>query len=524
MKQSEHMETAPKMWERLISKRRRYIERAIDGSSLTIPHIAPPMWTDSFNNDQDLINPWQSVGSAGVKNIASKFMLTLFPPNLPFFKLTFNDIKLAEASPADRAEADASLVQIENLVQNEIETMGFSPKAHTALVHLAITGNAILQVPNDGPVRFWPLSSYVAERDIDDNLLTLVFRQEVSIVNLPIDLQEKAFESVGDPDGKERNKEISLYTVLKRTGPDKYETYQELGKQGNIVPDSEGTFTEDDMPYIVLRWTHDPGSAYGRSLVEELMGDLRSLENLSESIVQGAAMAAHHNWLLKPGGSTRMRDLLNAPNGAIIAGDIADISPLQMNKGSDYALAGTQAAVLAQRLGASFLKTEVRQAERVTAEEIRALTQELQENLGGVFAIQSSEFQLPLVKRVMARMKKQGKLPDLPKDLIEPKIVTGIQGLGRGQEFNRLLVALQSITTVVGPAAIPDFFDQREVILSILNGSGVTADDLVLTQEEIGQIQQAKASQQLVANLGPDVVKGLSKNNPEGFQGEQPPQ
>ena len=56
-----------------------------------------------------------------------------------------------------------------------------------------------------------------------------------------------------------------------------------------------------------------------------------------------------------------------------------------------------------------------RNAERVTASEIRFMAEDLEQALGGIYSILSQEFQLPFVMRKMAMMEKSKKLPKLPK-------------------------------------------------------------------------------------------------------------
>ena len=79
-----------------------------------------------------------------------------------------------------------------------------------------------------------------------------------------------------------------------------------------------------------------------------------------------------------------------------------------------------------------------RNAERVTAEEVRFMAQELETSLGGVYSILSQELQLPLIKILIFRMEKQGRMPVFPKNVIKPQIITGMEALGRGQDLNKL--------------------------------------------------------------------------------------
>ena len=61
-----------------------YLERARESAELTIPYLYPPRGS---NQATTYPTPYQSVGSRGVMNLASKLMLALFPPQAPFFRL-----------------------------------------------------------------------------------------------------------------------------------------------------------------------------------------------------------------------------------------------------------------------------------------------------------------------------------------------------------------------------------------------------------------------------------------------------
>jgi hypothetical protein len=74
----------------------------------------------------------------------------------------------------------------------------------------------------------------------------------------------------------------------------------------------------------------------------------------------------------------------------------------------------------------------------VTAEEIRYMAQELESALGGVYSILSQEFQLPLVNRIMFAMQQAKRLPSLPKGVVKPTIVTGMEALGQGNDLNKI--------------------------------------------------------------------------------------
>ena len=55
-------------------------------------------------------------------------------------------------------------------------------------------------------------------------------------------------------------------------------TITSIRKSRDNSPGSEGQYKKDLMPWIALRMVHLDGEDYGRSFVEEYLGDLKSLE------------------------------------------------------------------------------------------------------------------------------------------------------------------------------------------------------------------------------------------------------
>jgi hypothetical protein len=393
--------------------------------------------------------------------------------------------------------------------------MGLRPVAYQAFRHLVVTGNGIIHMPNKGRPKFMPMKRYVVKRDPDDNLLLLLFKESVNFSVLPKNVQRAVAaeadmsHAVQSQDITQRN--ITIYSRVQRMTNGRFAGWQEL-ENGARIPGTQGAWDEEELPWIVLRWNRIDGEDYGRGLGEEELGDLRSLEGLSQAIVDGAAAASHHIWLVNPNGRTRIRDVSGAPTGAFRVGNADDLSAMRLDKGADFAFATGVIQDLERRLKHAFLLVEgvQRNAERVTAEEIRTLTAELQENLGGVFSVQSEEFQLPIVKRTMRRMESRGALPPTPRGLVTPKIVTGLEGLGRNQENNRLRIAATDIQGTLGEAGMATL-NMREWAERFITGAGVTPEGLIYTEEEIQAQQQAAQMAALAERAAPQAMSAAGK-------------
>ena len=166
-----------------------------------------------------------------------------------------------------------------------------------------------------------------------------------------------------------------------------------------------------------------------------------------------------------------------------------------------------------ERLSYAFLLTEstIRNADRVTAEEVRLVTQSIERQLGGIYSVLSQEFQLPLVNTVMRRMEKAKKLPKIPKDKVTPAIVTGIEALGRGNDLNRLDIYLAGIAQILGPEALAQHINMQEYMKRRASALGIDTEGLVRTQEEIDAKMQQQQMGQMTEKLGPTAINAVSK-------------
>ena len=497
--------SAKALYSSLEGHRYQYLDRARQCSKLTLPYVLPE---EGFGAHSKLDTPFQGVGARGVNNLASKLLLALLPPNAPFFRLNVDTFKLQEeGAPLELiTEIEASLQSVEEAVMAEISRESYRTGLHEALKQLIITGNSLVYLPDEGGMRVFRLDRYVVKRDPMGNVTQIVTRENLSFKTLPEEMQQIVGDDV-DADGN-----VSLYTAILLNDSNKWEIFQDIND--TRVPNSEGTYDKDKSPFIPLRFSRVDGENYGRGYVEEYLGDLQSLESLTRAIVEGSAAAAKVLFLVNPNGTTRQRVLAEAPNGAIVQGSAQDVTTLQLQKGSDFQVAQVTMNEIKDRLGHSFLLTSgvVRNAERVTAEEIRMLSQELETAIGGLYSLLSNELQIPLVNRIMAAMNKGKRLPKLPKDIVNPVIITGVEALGRGNDLQKLDLFLAGAAQVVGPQAVAEYVNVGEYFKRRATSLGIKTQGLVKSEEEIQAMMQQQQQMQLTEKLGPAGIKAVSDN------------
>ncbi len=505
-----------KKYENASSLRTTYLERAREAAKLTIPSLVPE---EGHSSSSKLYTPYQGVGARGVNNLASKLLLSLLPPNAPFFAMRLDDFTIQELAQTDgaRAKVDEALNKYERAVMTEIENSGMRSPIFEALKQLIVAGNVLLYLPPEGGARVFPLSRYVVKRDPMGEIIEVIVKETMSRATLPQDIQEMLMSKEGDlPSEGNTNKtdEINIFTKMYREN-DKYILYQEI--EGMIVPKSQGKYPLDRAPMLPLRWTRIDGEDYGRSYVEEYIGDLISLEGLSKAVLEASAVSAKVVFMVAPNGTTRARDIAKADNGGIVSGNAAEVSTLQVQKQADMSIASQTVGIITERLSYAFLMNSAiqRAGERVTAEEVRYMAGELEDALGGVYSILSQEFQLPLVNRIIARMIKKKKLPQLPKGVANPTIVTGLEALGRGHDMNKYSMFLQALTPL-GPQAVSQFMNVSDYITRVGTALGIDMDGLIKSEEQMKQerqeqmqkMQQAQMMELAKAATGPVAKEG----------------
>ena len=494
----EVVETAKEIYERLENERKSYVTRAEDCAKYTIPSLFPK---ETDNKDTKYETPWQSVGARGLNNLTAKLLLALFPPNSPFYKLTLRDDIAAyyEADPQAKYEIEQKLVQLEQIILNCIETYQIRVTINEALKQLLVAGNCCLFLPpKEGGIKLYRLSSYVIQRDALGNTIQLVATDKLTVATLPADVK-----NLVDPN-KKPDEEVVVYThIYYSNDDDRMYSYQEI--EGKQIPGTGNNYPKDKCPWIPLRLIKLDGESYD---VEEYLGDLKSLEGLQKAIVELAAIAATVINLVNPNGITQVRKVTKCKNGGFAPGRRSDIETMQLEKQQDMQIAKQTADALEARLSYVFMLNSAvqRSGERVTAEEIRYVAGELEDTLGGIYSILSQELQLPLVRRLLAQLQSTGQIPQLPDNMIEPAITTGIEALGRGHALNKLTTFLSLVKDI--PEA-QQRLQWGTLITAIASGSNIDTTGLVKSDEEMQQEMQQQAMLQMAQAATPQLAKGL---------------
>lgn len=450
--------------------------------------------------------PYNGFGARAIKQLAAKILLALFPPSQPFVRIQIDEkhMKSFNLDEAGRGKVEQALAATEKMLVSLLEEKGLRSTLYEAVKQLLICGNTLLYVGKDR-VRLYKLDKYVTERDSRGVVTSIIVCEKIKQSKLPADLQAK----LGDKLKAKKNGDFKLHTYVYKQGGT-WRSHQEV--EGIQIKDSASVYREDKNPWIPLTLNLVDGEPYSRSFTEEHLGDLNTLESLTKAITQAAVAASKVIFLVKPNATTRPVNLQKAKNGDFVNGDRDDVGALQLDKAADFNIAKQLQAEITKGLSEAFLMTGAvrRDAERVTAEEVRVMSRMLEEALGGLYSQLATSLQLPLVNACLAILAQEQRLPPFKKGLFKPVVITGVEGLGREADLSRLN-ALVGLVQQLGAEVVSSEINIGELIARYAASLSIDTTGLIKTQQQKQQEAQQQQQQQLMQQATPALVQQATK-------------
>ena len=497
-------ETIQQRFEYLDSARQELLQRARDCASLTIPHLLPYSGTSQRD---PLPMPYSSTPAMGTTNMASRMLSALMPLNdAPFFAFEMKD----GATPD--VETSIYLEQLSFQVYNSVSQGNLRSALFTTLQHLIVTGNCLLVQSDDMSFSVKRLDQYVVRRNVKGDVL------EIICIEFEAGSNEEPFDPsgfrAGAPNWSSSGNNTPVYTRIYRD--DVEEPWKYMAEVDGETVDS-GEYI--NCPYIPLRWAAITGEDYGRGRVEEMMGDIKSLDAYTQALVEGQAAASRYYLAVNPNGTTDIEDLMAEENGNFIGARAEDLTVVSPANTMKFQVDGAMRAVemMSEKVGKAFLSNmgSVRHAERVTATEIRMMGQELEQVLGGAFSAIANEMMTPIVERSIFVMMANNQIdPRLATQFSEDgrisiSVVTGLQALSRDNDLEKLM-RLGEMTKQLPEQAAANF-KWDAYAAALVSALGFEPTHWVKTPEELAMEQQAAMQQQMAEQAGQAAI-GVAGN------------
>lgn len=506
--------------------REAVLEQARLSAALTKPWILPPV---GQSKDERLPQTFQSLAARGITNLEGRILLAMFPPTNLWFKLALApDIEYDPSISSDELQAVKNALFIEELKiqatleaanlepDNRIRGTGFRSRKRMAISQILITGDTLEQLTDDYRIKVYRRDMYVTRRNSDGDVIYHIVKETLDPLGLPENIMKMTGLQLTELRGKDPwNRMVDMYTMV-MWQPETKTWIIEQEINGNVVVRSEELIT----PFFSTPFDLAPNEDYGRGFIEQNLGDVRTLNELEEKVLDFAAIASKILVAKDYSSTVRRKDLLK-PSGSIIdarvsGGEIQDVAILRADKLNDFQVVNLSIVRKEQSLGKSMLlESEVQPTgDRVTATQIQRIAFEVDGALGGVYASIADDQQTPLLRRAIWQMKRDNIIRDLPPQAVEMKIVTGLAALGREIDVNRILRFAQIVAQLPEAARRLDQSVLMDVIARNLSidERGLIKDDAQVQAEAQAAMQmqaQQQATQKAIdtaGNLAEDAV------------------
>lgn len=460
-------------------------------------YTLPGQFVDPLVSQQSVQHDFQSVGGLLVNNLAAKLTRGLFPPGVPFFRSTLTKAMQDAARNAGRTdqEVENALNRVDQLATEKLFLSAATAQLSSIIKLLIITGNALLyREPETGRIIVWNLHSFSVKRRTTGEWRRVVLKQ-----TMPLDELEPAIRNdyLAKKPSATQNKHanVDLYTRIEI-------------KPGAVNPRAEVTTELDGIrvgpvssypqhlcPWVVPTWNLSSGEDYGRGMLEDYAGDFAKLSLMSEQLGLYELESLSLLNLVDEAAGGVVDEYAESDVGAFVRGKAGGVTAYERGDYAKINAVNQGLMTLVQRLSQAFMYTaNTRQAERVTAEEIRTVASEADQNLGGVYSLLADVLQTPLAYLSLQDVSDE-LLDGLINRTIRPVILTGVAALTRAIAVQNLLEFSQEAALIV-PALmqLDNRVDKVKLLDLLYNAKNI--DTAAIMKDPDVMAQEAKAAQQ----------------------------
>lgn len=478
-------------WEVLNGLKSALITRSHQYADWTMPRILP---RDGEDESSERSYDYQSVGAGAVNTMSNKLGLTMFTPWRPIYKLSLTDDEkvMLKGEGFSESGIQEALTKAEIGGKEWMERVALRPTFTEVAKHCLIVGNALMRFPEtaDGVSSMLGIKHYCVNRDHDGTVRELIIQEETSFQAL----KEESKTALNHARSNMQKEDITagvikLYTyVYLVPHTSTYAVYQALDCWTD--PSSATEYDKSVLPFYPAVWNLASGDDYGTGLVEDYANDFHGLSGMYASINTLVAVLADIKFVVDVNAGVDIDRLNNGMPGEYVAGRTASgVSASTKGIAVPFDLFQYTCDKYEKRINTAFMMYSgvVRDAERVTAEEIRTMSQELEAQHGATWTQFSNGLQMVASKIAM-------KYTGFAGGEVEPTIVTGLDALSRSTENNNLRMWLSDMAGLENvPESMRAKLKEDNIASKLAQGYGIVSTDYVKSEQE----QQADQEQQL---------------------------
>lgn len=444
---------------------------------------------------------FQSEGALLVTTLASKLVGILFPTSHPFMRVNVGDLEDDEmtAMGISQTALAGKLAETEQKASSRIYVNSSYSQVTVAMENLIVTGNACLYRDSQtARTVTYGLENFVTKRDGRGFVVDALVKERTFFGSLPPDTQNelrRAQRGRFKP-GEEYDKPLDMYTRILRRARGLFMGYEVSVEIEGVRLPGGGWYRERECPWMFPVWKLVSGENYGRGLVETHAGGLSRMSVISEALTMYTVESLKVVNLVGPSAASSVAELNEAENGEWVAANSGDVQAFET--GATGKIQAVTAMLEGQfnRLAPAFMYTgPTRDAERVTAYELRQQALEAENALGGAYSTLADGFQLPLSYLLIGEVNPDLLLALSTTDGSDISVTTGINALGRANEVQSMLTAVQTVAGVAELIGFDRRNDPEKVYDLIYASHSVNVDDIRKSPEQLRQEAEADALQ-----------------------------
>lgn len=481
-------------WETMTAEKGDLIARCENYARLTIPSICPEQGTESGEQRRGYV----AKGPRLVNSLANKIVDTMFPHDRPFFTVSLTPKarrKVRDEIGEDNEAAFAEQVRtttagVEQEAMRTMDLTAYRPQAVEAVRHKIITGNVCIRRAPSGKRVIYGVKDFCVRRNIEGEAIEVLLRDAKALASLDTDIRQ--LYKNANPGAKDTDI-LSLYTHFVLIEG----RWTMLQGVNGLMIDRGIKYLPKDLPVLVLAWSLARGENYGRGLVEEHITVFHNIDVSSCALLEMIGILTDIKFLVDPASVLDVQELNASPRGSYHQGREGDITTpaglknLSIGELRDVISTWETEAAMAFLMNSS----GIRDAERVTAEEIRFIARELNTAFGGLYSRLAIAWQKHEAVYAVSQIDfstVQGNL-----ELFEVLVTTGLESLSREGQLQNMREAISDLQML---DAVPE--DVRAVInpmkfaAFIFTNHTVPLGEFMFSREEVEANKAAAMKEQ----------------------------
>lgn len=462
--------------------------------------------------------------NSAIENFNAKLQKTLFPDNRAFF--AFNAPEEAKIqSGADKTEINRNLETAISAIMTLLRDKGIYSILPKIFENGTVIGNGLvfLGYKKEDMAQFISPADFVWRRTASGIVKEIIVREVIALEDITDKKLREVLENEIGYDLERYKTETNNLSTLPRS-IQKY-TYIYLEENGTqVISQYVGKFKvgkeirrSNKEPIFLPLCPELPLKAqYGIGKVKGAVSSILQIRSASKTWARHNSLISDLKIGVAPSAANAIKAMAKQRTSNHVV--LNDAKDMQLMPWGNVNMSSVEMSYenAKQDLSRIFLMQQgvTRQAERVTAEEIRRNAEELNAAHSNLISAYEIQLQEPLVRYALYHLDIENDAGDKIKDALEDldvKLLTGTEAIGRVSQSDNVTTMLQEASLLGGvPEPILRHLKVNNILNILSQGRGLPTDEVVKSKKELQAEQEAAQEAQAQAMAQEQTTNALA--------------